>query len=126
MSSRSKQIREPIDPAVEAKCQRVLAIAFRGIHHVFGWVKRRSAWTNGLSITTHQDLATFDFDVLTRLVVAAHDECVRVEIVPAMRNLTILLHVREGRDGSMSHRHPTMEDAVANVRKGLTAGGWNE
>ena len=120
-----KKVSEPIDPTVEAKCKKVLAIAFRGIHHVGGWERRRAAWTNGLSITTHQDLATFDFDVLTRLVVAAHDECVRVEIAPAMRNLEIILHVRE-RTGSMSHRHPTMEDAVSGVRNGLVPEGWNE
>lgn len=116
--------REPIDPAVEAKCERVLAIAFRGIHHVPGWSKRDACGPDGIEVRVSHTLDTFDYDVLTRLVVAAHDECVRVEVCPSMRDLKLYLHVRK-REGSFSERHPDMETAVANVRKGLTAGGWN-
>jgi len=63
------------------------------------------------------DLATYDFDALTQLVIRCHDACVRVSISPCnMRYLKIMFHPRVGREGLMYERHPTMEDAIQRVR----------
>ena len=78
---------------------------------------------NGVSFTLRatNGLATFDFDHLTRLVIGAHDECIRVEVEPkTFRHLRINMWPRKGRTGSMFERHPTMEQAVRKYR-GLDA-----
>ena len=61
-------------------------------------------------------LATYDFDGLTRLVIGAHEQCIRVEIEPVnMQLIAIVMHPRQ-RDGSMYERHPSIEQAVENYR----------
>ncbi|HZS84188.1 MAG TPA: hypothetical protein VFA50_15035, partial [Stellaceae bacterium] len=61
----------------------------------------------------------YDFDHLTRLVIAAHDRCVRLDIEPAARRyLWLILHPRE-REGGMSRRHPTIEQAIADFRSSV-------
>ena len=107
---------EPIDPAVEEKCKLVLARTFHGIHHCWPWWERRKAWGDGIRVVTRRDLATFDFNELTRLVVAAHDECVRVEISGAAPGyIYIDLHPRK-REGSGSERHPEIEKGIEYAR----------
>lgn len=62
-------------------------------------------------------IATFDDDTLTRLVFAAHDECLRVELSQSRPgHLKILLHPRNLRDGRFCERHPTLESAVVKWR----------
>jgi len=65
--------------------------------------------------------ATYDFSVLTRLVIAAHDEAVRVEITPCnFRLLNVMMWTR-CREGDFAARHPTIEQAVETFRgKGAT------
>lgn len=112
-----KWARKPIDPVVEKKAEAVLAVAYRGIHHVEGWEKRQP-YGPGVSVLVDAGISTFDFDVLTRLVVAAHDECVRLEISGAGHySLRLAFHSRE-REGRMSERHPTMEQAIDAARSG--------
>lgn len=61
--------------------------------------------------------ATWDSDRLTRLVIGAHDELIRVEISPkSFRYIEIAMWPRERRDGQMSKRHPTIEQAIASYR----------
>jgi len=108
---------EPIDPEIERKCERVLAVTFRGIHHCHPWWDKRIAWGNGIRVTTRRDLATFDGDELTRLVVAAHDECVRVEVSGAAPGYVyVTLHPRKGREGGSWSRHPDIWPGVENAR----------
>lgn len=106
-------------PPFEDRVKRVLAIAYAGIHHVPGWDKRKP-YGDGLTVTVFQDLATYDFDRLTRLVVAAHDHCVRLQIDSGgPRHLALRFWPRQ-REGDITRRHPTMEDAMASIRQS----GW--
>lgn len=69
-------------------------------------------------ITSAHGLSTWDFNRLTRLVIGAHDECIRVEISPrAFRYLSIQMWPRDGREGCMSRRHPTIEQAIESYRR---------
>lgn len=64
-------------------------------------------------------MASFDNDTLTRLVLVSHDEGVRAAIFPrTFRELTVALHTRPAREGRLWERHPTIEQAVADWRKG--------
>lgn len=64
-------------------------------------------------------LATWDSSRLTRLVIAAHDELIRVEVSPrAFRYLAIEMWPRKGREGFMHERHPTIEEAIESFRNG--------
>lgn len=97
----------------QAECYRLLCDVFGGEHHV----EQIKEWGYGIMCPHYGDLSTFDFDVLTRLVVLAHDRCVRVGVIPYRpRELAITLHKRT-RDGGVSRRHPTLEQAVATVRR---------
>ncbi len=69
-------------------------------------------------VTSAYGLSTWDFNRLTRLVIGAHDECIRVEISPcAFRYLKIEMWPREGREGCISRRHPTIEQAIESYRR---------
>lgn len=69
-------------------------------------------------ITIRSMMATFDFDQMTRLVILAHDYCVRVDVsARAPGYLQLIFHDRQ-RDGTkIYNRHPTIEAAIEAVRK---------
>ena len=103
----------------DTRLRAVVDLAFGGVHHVGKITKYEDGSPPMWSFTVSEGLSTFDASALTRLVVAAHDQCVRVSIYPGgPRRLKVWLHVRPGRDGNYaSHRHPTMETAIATARK---------
>lgn len=99
------------------ECLMMLSDLFGGMHHVFGNIQPSG---NGIMINTKHvgSFATFDFDGLTRAVVMAHDRMIRFEIAPSGPGmLKLFFYKRHTRDGSMSKRHPTMEDHIASIRK---------
>lgn len=87
---------------------------FLGEHHIprsgvkgfgFGW-----------AVIYDGDFATFDAEMLTRLVFLAHDRCVRAEVSHAGMHLRISIWQRV-REGRKSQRHPTLETALSDWRK---------
>lgn len=106
--------------ASEAMLVELLCKAFRvGPWNLTPWTTLATAGPHGAKRTLRdrRDLSTFDTDALTRLVILAHDLAIRVEIRPAMHNVRVLAHQRT-REGSLMHRHPTIEEAIADVRRG--------
>lgn len=104
-------------------CFSMLADVCLGFHHIYGTPKPHG---NGIEISLPHGWATFDFDRLTRLVFAAHDQCVRVEIRQSgPRMLRFILHKRHARDGRMHRRHPTIEHALSQWREAFPAGPDN-
>lgn len=67
-------------------------------------------------VVSHRGLATWDFNHLTRLVIGAHDRCIRLDIDARARNYLALMMWPRKREGSMSERHPTIEQAIASFR----------
>lgn len=63
------------------------------------------------------DLATYDFDKLTNLVIMAHDKCIRVSVFPYNFNTLRIAIWKRQREGGMSLRHPTIEQAIEKFRK---------
>ncbi len=62
--------------------------------------------------------ATFDYSVLTRFVLMCHDKCIRGEIRPhTFKEMKIIIHKRQNRDGKFTERHPTIETAIESFNK---------
>ena len=90
-------------------CWQMLARVRKGFHHING---NPRPWGTGIKVSVPDGWSTFDFDQLTRLVVACHQWCVRVEVVASSpRRLGLCLWKRK-REGLMYQRHPTIYDAV--------------
>lgn len=117
MAGRLTQLTKEAMTDAQRACFGVLCKVFHGEHHA---PDRIYAWGRGIKCSVDSTrLSTWDFDYLTRLVVLAHDECVRVEIVSSgPGRIGLALHKRSGRQGPMYDRHPSMEEAIARVRGG--------
>ena len=64
------------------------------------------------------DMASYDYDALTRLVFLAHDRCVRASVQNGgPRRIKVVIFKREGRDGRMCVGHPTIETALSRWRE---------
>ena len=76
------------------------------------------------SVAVRDDrLATYDADGLTRLVILAHDRCVRLQLTQSGPGRIRVSITRRQRNGEIYRRHPTIEQAVADVRGvGVTRG----
>lgn len=100
------------------RATRVLASMYHGIHHAPEIHKRNVG--NDLEcwwVNHYGHLATFDFNKLTLLVIAAHDNCVRASIShsgPRMVKISLWPRVREG---DITARHPTIENVIATIRR---------
>lgn len=98
----------------QRRCCKMLIGVMRGWHHC-GNV--RQFGLHGVQ-TALFPMSTFDSNTLTRLVLAAHEECIRVEIRPGgPGRIMVCLCGRRQRDGQFHERHPTIETAVESFRK---------
>lgn len=97
-------------------CAKLFADVCCGFHHVVGKFKPDGT---GVRISDFAGRwSTFDFDRLTVLVVLAHDRAIRVELEQsAPGRIGFHLHFRGTRTGQMYARHPSIENAIANVRR---------
>lgn len=86
-----------------------------GKHHLpAGGIK---PFGEGWSVNHYAEVATFDFDTLTRLVFLAHDKCIRVSIMQGGPGaIKIVLYKRDKRKGSIMESHPTIENALKKWR----------
>lgn len=93
------------------QCAQLVADVFCGFHHVTGEFKE---FGRGVAVSVFAGtLATTDNDRLTRLVLLAHDRMIRVELAASSPGrVKLALHKRHHRDGCMSSRHPTIEEAM--------------
>lgn len=88
---------------------------YRGEHHFPNKIKD---YGSGWSMNHNHDLATVDWNDLTRLVLMAHDRCYRVSVMQgAPRCVKIVVHKRHMREGSIEKKHPTIEAALEEWRK---------
>jgi hypothetical protein len=123
IKSATKQELSPLG----VKVADLLGELFLGIYHI----ERESLkvdWTNNhyIEINIYQDLSTFDYDRLTRLVFLAHWFCIRVQITPCnFRYIKLMFHNR-AREGFIYDRHPTLEEATESFIKQMNDCGIRE
>lgn len=98
----------------EERFNVVVNYAFGGWHHV---EKREACGNGGVKFYVWGTLSTFDFTVLTKLVLAAHAMRVRAEVGQAgPKKLKIWLHLRENKPDSWSEHHPSLDDLIADAQ----------
>ena len=88
---------------------------------MFGKVHK---WGHGIKLNSAciNELSTFDYSGLysglTKAVVLAHDRMIRLSIVPSGPNMIgLVANKRHSREGDVSERHPTIEQAILTIRK---------
>ena len=101
---------------LERRAERVLAKVYGGVHNCVGW-PRRKIGQGILELSVPDGISTYDCARLTKLVIAAHDECMRVEMLASgPRRLKLYMTLRKRDTDSFATRHPTIEQAIATVR----------
>jgi hypothetical protein len=95
------------------EAEEFFAIVYFGAHHIPSQIKK---YGEGWAIND-TDVATYDFNTLTRMLFLAHDMCYRLQIQPGGTRIKIAIWKRYGRDGDMCSRHPTIEMALGEWRK---------
>lgn len=104
----------------QMRCARLVRQWVGGFHHAPRTVRVHPRGVT-LVISRSKSLSTFDGYDLTKLVLLAHDHCVRAEITTAGMHLEVQLHARVKRDGSIMERHPTIDEAIRDHRKNYVA-----
>ncbi len=101
---------DPLGLPFAERTERMLSRVFGGLHHITSLKKSRFEW----SCLCYGDLSTYDWDLLTRLVLGAHEYCLRVSVCQGgPRSVKVLIHPRINRDGCpMSERHPSIHQAI--------------
>ena len=122
IAMKQKSDKDILSMSGKERALNVLAYAFDGLHHAGKWKVHHESNPKFVFIETNKygALSTFDFNVLTRLVFAAHHWCVRAEVGPSGPGMVkIRLHPRSNRDGTFCERHPSLDEAVSNFNSTL-------
>lgn len=93
---------------------------FCGIYHLDMGKLQKVDWGDTYVVCVQlymRNLSTYDNDNLTRLVVLAHDHCLRVDIsARTVKTLELMFHQRKP-SGSYAERMPTIEQHLADIRR---------
>ena len=116
-----------IETSLKCKCSPLgrnvadlLGDVFKGIYHLSHKALQQVQWGDEyvVEFTYHGDLETVDFNLLTILVVLAHDMMIRVSIRGVGPGyMRMMFHQRTNRTGSMGERYPTIEDHIKQIRE---------
>lgn len=113
-------------PKHDSRCLAVLA-AWRPLYNITRTGANRldggfRPCGTGIEVRVQKDqsFATYDDDSLTRLVVAAHRECCRVEISAAFGHIILRVHPRSPDGTSLYERHRSSGELAA-MAEGVTA-----
>lgn len=122
MIRRYAQYGDPAGPKtlLRVRAERVLGFAFRGVHNVPGRIVEFGPPSGGsrVEVCAYGSIATWDFDQLTRLVIAAHRERVRVEVcgTGGPRRLRLILTLRkafaDAGDSPFMLGHPSVSEML--------------
>jgi len=123
MKTQEMRVQRPT-PLTNEEATKFFAEFYGGEHHIPGHKLYRfgDGWI-AKHYCGHGDLATYDFNSLTRLVLMAHRDCYRVCIMPLNFNtIKIAIHKRSP-DGGWSTGHPTIETALEEFNNSIKHDG---
>jgi len=93
------------------KVELFIDFVFGGKHHTRKVIDHEF-W---FEVKFHQDVATWDGNIMTRIVVASHDLGLRASIdANGLRGLKLMLHNRKQRD-TIICGHPTLEEHLEKI-----------
>lgn len=96
------------------RAARLLAIWLYGLHHLPRLDEIDWADPHCIELRWSCELSTYDNNMLTHLVVLAHQHALRLEISPRSREyLTLRFHGRAHDAAAMHKRHPTIQQALS-------------
>ncbi len=87
---------------------------FYGEHHFPSQIKQYGV---GWSIACTKPIATTDYNDLTRLVIMAHDMCLRAEIVPKGMNRYLIVVSQRERGPELMTQHADIDSAIKSCRE---------
>ena len=94
----------------QLRCWDCLSSVVGGDHHL-GKVKSNA---NGIAVIIYAEVATCDDDLMTRMVLAAHRDAVRIGIESSAGvRLKITAHPRRHGYGQYWERHPSLAELIA-------------
>jgi hypothetical protein len=110
--------RPPMSP-LGKDVANLLGQLYFGIYHIDKQVMKTIWDPNDYIelVVRDSNFATFDPNMLTRLVVLCHDKAIRCEISSRGFGYLMLRFHRRNREGSFSQRHPTIERAILGTRQ---------
>lgn len=97
----------------EIRAEEMLSRVFGGMHHIYSLKKEPQMW----SCIHYGDCATFDGAILTRIVLAAHEYCLRIAIKnggPSRLKIIVWPRLREG---AWHEKHPSIQQAIETWEK---------
>lgn len=96
----------------EERAEQLLSRVFCGMHHIHSLKKFPNGLYSRWTCIHHGDAATQDFDLMTRLVFAAHEYCCRVTLSNGgPRSMKVTISNRD-RSDSYTDGHQTIEQAL--------------
>jgi hypothetical protein len=93
----------------ESEAKAFFSEFYRGEHHFPSKIK---PFGEGWAISHFGPLSSFDDDGLTRLVILAHEKCVRVQVEQGGPNRLRIEIWKRARSGNIYERHPTIDQAI--------------
>lgn len=109
---------EALNP-LQAKVMNILGITLGGIYNApISWEKVDwdYGW-GGVSVIVRDDrFATFDFHPLTAMVFLCHEARIRCQVEAQAHSYLRLTFSQRMHEGTMSQRHPSLDEAVAAFR----------
>lgn len=104
------------------KVADILGNVYLGIYHVKQKDLDKVDWKNEryIVIRIRDELSTYDLNRLTLLVIACHEQAVRVQISGRAKNYLELMFHERRRNGNSFERHPTIEQAIASYREAFS------
>ena len=109
---RKQLTRETCTPD-QLRCWNAVSRLVGGDHHLGGPVYECGY---GIEVSFAGDVATYDGDVMTRMVLIAHFEAVRFSLGNGgPYRLKLQAHPREHGHASLAKRHPTLDDLAKEI-----------
>lgn len=110
-----------IELTTEHRLNKVVSFVWRGLHNAPKIKKEQCNTGCEMWEINTRPLASFDFDGLTRLVLAAHEYAVRVEVGPSGPGMVKVRLWPRVREGSWNERHPEISEVIETYRENLQA-----
>jgi hypothetical protein len=111
MSETPQACKDLIELPLSEKVDLFIDYVFGGRHHTTKVIDHKF-W---FEVKFHQDVATWDGNIMTKIVVASHDLGLRASLDPnGLRGLKLMLHNRKQRD-TISRGHPTLEEHLEKI-----------